>query len=146
MVQMPSSSSTGRSSVGEKNDGISAFRLLYGCDRILRIEFSTRSWSTIDWEAVKPRKDLTAARMKQLVERELEEAIAAERLERARLGDKRLFDEKRRLRSGRQELKVGDLVLLHNSAIDTSHNVKLEGRWLGPYRVREVSDAGLPFE
>ena len=39
---------------------------------------------------------------------------------------------------GRQGLRIGDFVLLHNSLRD----IKLEGQWLGPYRIREVSDAG----
>jgi hypothetical protein len=39
---------------------------------------------------------------------------------------------------GREGLRNGDFVLLRNSL----RNIKLEGRWLGPYRIREVSDAG----
>ena len=29
-----------------------------------------------------------------------------------------------------------------NPLVDTSHSVKLEDRWLGPYRIREVSEVG----
>jgi len=52
------------------------------------------------------------------------------------------FDKKKRLRNEKHSLQVGDLVLLHNTAIDKSHNVKLEDRWLGPYRIHKIADSG----
>jgi len=96
----------------------------------------------VEWEEVHSREDLLAARIKQLDERSLEESRAAERLERSRLGNKRYFDKHKRLRSAKQQLRVGDLVLLHNTSIETSHNVKLEDQWRGPYKIREVSETG----
>jgi hypothetical protein len=123
--------------------GYSAFQLLYGRECILPIDLAISSWATVDWNAVKSRDDLIAARMQQLDQRALTEAKAAERLEKARMGDKRYFDKRKRLRTARQQLQVGDLVLLHNTAIETSHNVKLEDQWRGPYRIREVSDTGF---
>ena len=82
-------------------------------------------------------------RIQQLDERELDESIATEQLEKARRANKKYFDRKpRRLRPEAQRLRVGDLVLLHNTVIDALHNVKLEDRWLGPYRIWEVSEAG----
>ena len=36
---------------------------------------------------------------------------------------------------------MGDLVLLHNSSIEKSHNVKLEDQWRRPYRIRESTDS-----
>ena len=81
--------------------------------------------------------------MKQLDQRSLEESRAAEELKRSRMGNKRYFDAHKRLRTAGQQLGVGDLVLLHNTAIQTSHNVKLEDQWFGPYRIREVSELGF---
>jgi len=123
--------------------GYSAFRLLYGRECILPVELAISSWSAVEWEDVRSREDLLAARIKQLDERSLEESRAAERLERSRLGNKRYFDKHKRLRSAKQQLRVGDLVLLHNTSIETSHNVKLEDQWRGPYKIREVSETGF---
>jgi len=39
--------------------------------------------------------------------------------------------------------RIGDLVMLHNSSIEKSRNKKLDIRWLGPYRIREVKDNGF---
>ena len=126
-----------------RSTGYSAFRLLYGRECILPIELSSTSWSRIDWLGIRTREDLIAARILQLEERNLDEAIAAERLEKARNDNKAYFDKRnRRVRPAAQKLRIGDLVLLHNTAIDTSHNVKMEDRWLGPYRIWETSDSG----
>jgi len=101
-----------------RTTGYSAFRLLYGHECILPIEFSTRSWATVDWEAVESHEDLIAARMKLLDERELDEAIAAEKLERARLGDKRYFDKKMRMCGERQVLSVGALGVVFDGFVE----------------------------
>jgi hypothetical protein len=122
--------------------GYSAFRLLYGRDCILPVELAVSSWSTVDWGDVRSREDLLAARMKQLDEKTLEQSRAAERLKRARMGNKRYFDAHKRLRSAKQQIRIGDLVLLHNTSIETSHNVKLEDQWTGPYRIWEVAETG----
>ena len=54
---------------------------------------------------------------------------------------------KGKLKSGlATPLRIGDLVLLRNSSIEKSHNKKhgrkLDIRWIGPYRIREVRDNG----
>jgi hypothetical protein len=58
-------------------------------------------------EEVHSGEDLIAAKMKQLDERTLEESRAAERLKRSRMGDKPYFDEYKRPRSAKQQLRVG---------------------------------------
>ena len=47
------------------------------------------------------------------------------------------------MRGLRQQIKEGDLVLMHNTRIQKSWDKKLDSNWLGPYRVREVSDVGF---
>ena len=78
--------------------------------------------------------------MRQLDQQALEEARAAEAQRRSRFGGKEYFDRTHRIRM--TPLAIGDLVLLHNSSIEKSHNVKLDDRWLGPYRIRDVRDNG----
>ena len=39
-----------------------------------------------------------------------------------------------------QPLPIGDLVVSHNTILQHSHSRKLDDKWRGPYRIREVSD------
>jgi hypothetical protein len=108
---------------------------------VLPVDLSVASWSTVNWSGIRSREDLIKARMKQLDQRTLEEVHAAEELKRARMGDKRYFDTHKRLR--KERLKIGDLVLLHNTSIQKSHNVKLEDQWFGLYHIREARSSGF---
>lgn len=120
-----------------RSTGHSAFELLYGRDCLLPVELSVASWSMIDWEGeVSTREDLLVARMRQLDQRTLVEAAAAEELVRSRQANKAYFDQNKRLRTA--SLHVGNLVLLHNTILEHSHSRKLDDKWRGPYRIREV--------
>jgi len=123
-----------------RSTGYSAFRLLYGRDCLLPIEFELSSWATVDWDNVRTPEELLQARMRQLDQQALEEARAAEQQRRSRFAGKEYFDAQRRIRT--TPLEIGDMVLLHNSAIEKSHDVKLDNRWLGPYRVRKARKNG----
>ena len=127
-----------------RTTGYSAFQLVYGRDCLLPVDFIVASWSVVDWEAeVRSREDLLLARMKQLDERVLAESWATAELERSRRINKSYFDNAKRMRPKEQQLKVGDLVLLHNSAKTSGmRQTKLDFNWLGPYRIREASPAG----
>jgi hypothetical protein len=122
-----------------RTTGYSAFELLYGRDCLLPIDITLESWSVVDWEGeVTDRESLLIARMRQLDQRNLREAQASTNLENSRKANKAYFDSTKRLRS--QPLQVGDLVLLHNSILQHSHSRKLDDKWRGPYRIREISD------
>jgi len=94
----------------------------------------------VDWEGVNSREDLLTARMKQLDERNLAEALAAENLRNSRKANKAYFDEHKRLRGENVQLNVGDLVLLHStkSRFSRSRQEKLDDNWRGPFRIREI--------
>src|SRR5437762_3011440 len=79
------------------------------------------------------------ARMRQLDEQSLS-VSHAEELERSRKGNKGYFDRHKRMRPDPQQLHVGDLVLLFQSKNLNSLSVrnKLDDRWFGPYRIREI--------
>ena len=70
--------------------------------------------------------------------------VSAEAQQRSQLGGKEYFDRTHRIRM--TPLAIGDLVLLPHSSIEQSHNKKLDrkldNRWIGPYRIREVKDNG----
>ena len=98
--------------------GYSAFRLMYGRDCVLPVETSIASSGIIDWEEVRSTEDLLLARMHQLDERVLDQARAAEALERARRGNKKYFDRVHWVRE--EQLKVGDLVLVFDNCVGES--------------------------
>jgi hypothetical protein len=128
-----------------RSTGYSAFELVYGRDCILPVELSVTSWSLVDWDAVKDREDLILARMQQLDEQTLELSQAVENLRNSRKANKAYFDQTRTLRPDNdQQLRGGDLVLVHNSAKFKTGKpprvAKLDDRWLGPYRIREVAE------
>jgi hypothetical protein len=95
----------------------------------------------VDWEGeITSREDLLVARMRQLDQRTVHEAQAAKNLKNSRLGNKGQFDTTKRLRTPAQQLHVGDLVLLHNTVLQHSHSYKLDDKWRGPYRIREIPE------
>jgi len=116
---------------------------MYGRDCLLPVEFELASWSLVDWEAIESREDLILARMRQLDQRSLVEAHAAQELEYSRKGNKAYFDEHKRLRNS--PLNVGDLVLLHRTMTSKAIErtvFKLSDKWRGPYRIAEVGKSG----
>jgi hypothetical protein len=95
----------------------------------------------VDWEGeVRTHEDLILARMRQLDERNLTIVKAAEQLETSRRTNKEWFSTHRRLRTEGQKLKVGDLVLLHQTVGSGNRALskKLQDRWMGPYRITEI--------
>jgi hypothetical protein len=123
-----------------RSTGYTAFELVYGRDCVLPVEFSVASWSMVDWESVRTREDLIVGRMTQLDARNLELTQAAENLRNSRKANKAYFDDTQRLRSEKDRLQVGDLVLLYRSNILKRSRVhKLDDRWSGPYRIKEVA-------
>ena len=126
-----------------RSTGYSAFEMVYGRECILPVQFSSLSWSMVDWEGeVRTHEDLLLARMRQLDQRVLAEAQAAENLRNSRKGNKAYFDQQKRFRGGEEQLHVGDLVLLHNTKkVKTySSKNKFEDNWFGPYRIREIPE------
>jgi hypothetical protein len=101
------------------------------------VQLSISSRSMIDWEGeVKTRQDLLVARMRQLDQRALEEARAAENLESSRKQNKEYFNSHKWLR-GDLKLRVGHLVLMHTGKRQQSRVLKgkLDNYWRSPYRV-----------
>jgi len=112
------------------------YKLVFGQDCVLPVELSTASWATINWKNMHSREDLLAKRARQLERRAEDLEEAKKNLRKARLQGKVYFDKNRRERC--QELRVGDLVLLHNRVLDKQWSQELKNRWNGPYKIREI--------
>ena len=123
-----------------RSTGYSAFELLYERDCLLPVQFAVESWCMIDWDQVNSREELLMARMKQLDERNLAEALAAENLRNSRKSNKVYFDEYKRLQDENIQLHVDDLILLHTtkSRFSRSRQKKLDDNWRGSYRIWEI--------
>ena len=65
-------------------------------------------------------------------------------LQQMRMQDKKYYDQTKRLIS--ETSNIGNLVLLHDTKLESSHSAKLNFRWNGPYRIRGIlSNKGSYF-
>lgn len=120
--------------------GLTPFRAVMGWDAVLSIELEIPTWKTLLWNRVKSTSDLLLLRARQIELRDRDVEEARLQVQRIREDGKERFDDKYRLRNER--LSVGQMVLLHDTKIDTSYSAKLAYRWFGPYRICEVLEKG----
>ena len=80
--------------------------------------------------------------MRQLDQRVLTEAQATTNLQNSCNANKVYFDQHKQLRTATQQLHVGDLALMHQTKDSYSRTraKKLDDRWFGPYRIREIPE------
>ena len=91
----------------------------------------------MNWNRIKTRPELLAARARQLARKEQDVRKAQENIRKSRLRNKRYFDKNRHERV--DQIEVGDLVLLYNSILDKQWSQKLSNKWLAPYRIRQIA-------
>lgn len=123
-----------------KSTGFSPFRLIYGEDCVLPVELSAQTWAVIDWNRVNSIEKLLAARARLLQRRDEDIKKAQEAVRASREKNKAWFDKNKPIR--KDKLVVGDWVLVHNTQLEKQWSKKLDNRWLGPYKIRSVSDKG----
>ena len=124
----------------KRSTGYTPYRLIFGKEALIPVDFLVESWQLVEWRKEMTTAELLVVRTKQLacLEEDLEDA--AEKLKIAREKNKEAFDQKKRMR--KEELGVGDLVLLFDSQRDASHSRKLDNFWLGPYKITRVGVTG----
>ena len=90
------------------------------------------------------RAELLALRARQLERRpeDIEKAVGAQR--KSQEANREYFDKHRRHRpeGENRELRDGDLVLLHDTKLDSSQSHKLSNWWSGPYRIADTTKKG----
>lgn len=136
--------------------GMTPFWLAHGYDPISPIEIDVPSWRMARWDCLplvtpesseeekkKVCEELVQLRAKILLDCVDRHEEAAKRVSEARRtwAERRNRMLKYRMRPSTQEIKKGDLVLVYDEvrSIDMSTARKLQSRWHGPYRVREVA-------
>ena len=96
--------------------GFAPYKLVFGQDCVLPIEWRAASWAVIAWEEVRTLEDLLAAWAKQRERKEEDIRLAQDTIQRRRQRNKVQFDKIHRRR--KEGLKVGDMVLLRNTVLD----------------------------
>ena len=126
----------------KRTTGMTPYKVLMGEDAILPIEAEVPTWMTLPWELVRNTTDLLAMRARQIERRDKDLEEAVNRIERIRKQNKEYFDEHHVLRD--EALQRGEIVLLHNTkkSFDMSNQIKLQWRWLGPYRIQTANKNG----
>jgi hypothetical protein len=84
--------------------------------------------------------DLIAIRTRQIHEQDEILDAVVDKVLKSRLKDKRRWDAQRYIR--KRPLQVGDFVLEHRTCLETTWSGKLESRWRGPFRIKEVCPGG----
>ncbi len=137
--------------------GFSPFALVHGYDPISPIEQDIPTWRTARWQDIAPPstrteglvdleayKKLVVLRARVLWEADHRFEVAAEKVAAAReaLASKRNQANEFRFRTDKTKIEVGDLVLTYDVVrrIDMSSFRKLQYRWDGPFRVREIRE------
>ena len=113
--------------------GIFSFRLAYGIEALLPIEFELMTLRT----ASKARLDLEEFQQRRLVQlNELDEVQlrARQTIEVAQAKMKKAWD----ARVKKRVFKVGDLVMMYDSRHFRRAHKKLLPKWFGPYEIKEV--------
>ena len=119
--------------------GFAPYKLVFGQDCILLVEFEAITYAMIDWRSIHTKEQLLVARAWQFERREDNLELAAKRLKANRQVNKQFFDSRHRKRQG--NVTKGDIVLLYNSCLDKQWLKKLDNRWNGPYLVVGVKKA-----
>ena len=118
--------------------GMTPYEFEYATRPVLPIELRYPTWNVLEWDQVRDEANLVVMRARALQRREEDLDEARLFLRRMRERNKEYFDGRRVIR--REELNVGDRVLLWNrqAEIDMSTKLKMAFKWLGPYLISEA--------
>ncbi|OBZ70423.1 Transposon Tf2-9 polyprotein [Grifola frondosa] len=100
--------------------GYTPYYLLYSQNPVFGFDLSDRTWSTLDWFAVKDTDDLIALRLQQITRREKDIGRATEKLNKARAKAVEDYEKRNAGRIQTEMLAVGTLVLVHQTCWTTS--------------------------
>ncbi|KAI0060621.1 hypothetical protein BV25DRAFT_1807130 [Artomyces pyxidatus] len=115
--------------------GFSPYYLIHGVHPVLPFDLTEATFMVTGFKKSMSSSDLLALRIRQLERRSTDIATAARSLKKHRLGAKEQFERRFQARLIKRNYQPRELVLMRNSAIETSHNAKTLPRYMGPYMV-----------
>ncbi|KAF0330592.1 pol protein [Colletotrichum asianum] len=138
--------------------GYSPFYLVYGYNPITPIETKSVTWRVLDWSKVRDAETELLFRIRTFEQLDSDRQTALEYVAKRRRQVAEDYNRRNKYRMRHKELQVGDIVLVYDArlSIDKSSSGKLSARWLGPFRIRQISPrtssylletlAGIPIE
>ncbi|GBG90192.1 hypothetical protein CBR_g50373 [Chara braunii] len=114
--------------------GYPPYTLWFGRHCPLPIEFQVDSWTTVNWAENMTREELLATRTRQIAYG-LEDNLMTVADRRAVQREKNKVRWDKDVIIKKEKIKVGDVVLLYDAALERTWTGKLANRWMGPYRV-----------
>lgn len=115
--------------------GYSPYQLLHGTDPLLPMDLAEATFMVTGFQPDMSTSDLLALRIRQLKKLPADIERAASSLKKARFKSKEQFEKRFARKLTNQTFDEGNLVLVRNTSIETSHNRKHKQRYLGPYQV-----------
>jgi hypothetical protein len=135
----------GRSDYSSQGYGDGAVRVVFGQECCSRWSWNKKAGGWSKWwnvaEADYPRAELIALRARQLERRPGDILRAAKAQRKSREANCEYFGKNLRRRPDNENYTIGlgDLVLLQDTKLNSSHSHKLSDRWSGPYKVTDAS-------
>ena len=125
-----------------QSTGFSPYYLLHGVEPVLPFDLAEMTLLVEGFHTGMSTADLLALRINQLKKRPSDLQRAAAALTRARLKSKEAFERRYEHCMHSEVYDPGDLVLVHNKAIEMSADRKHKPRYLGPYQVIRKTKGG----
>jgi hypothetical protein len=122
--------------------GYSPYYLIFGQDPLLSFDLTQATFMINGFRDGLSTSDLLALRVRQLEKRPEDIAQAAASLRKYRCASKTRFEEKFHHLFHKRDFEPGELVLMRNSAIESSMDRKSKPRYLGPFIVARRTKRG----
>ena len=119
----------------KRNTGYSPYFLLYGQHPLLPFDVIDKTFHILDWPSARTTVDLLALRMRQLEQKSLILSEVQEVNEEFRKKNVEAYNQRHQHRFLLGNYKTGELVLVHNEALDNQFGEKGALRWHGPFAV-----------
>jgi transposase InsO family protein len=122
--------------------GYSPYYLLYGTHPLLPFDITEATFMIEEYRAGLTTEELLTLRVRQLSKKPADIRRAARMLKKHRFASKEQFEKRYAKLLTREDYEPGELVLMRNSAIESSLDRKAKARYLGPFIVERRTETG----